>query len=103
MMFRVNVLQRHLHLQRCQLPLQLHNLSSPQNLTKIVLNLRKRLQAYDTKPRGPKNTGNHISKYLRKTKNGREEEEKGRKDGSHLEGYQPKEDTYTRILCKVNK
>ena len=32
---------------------------------KIVLNPRKRLRAYDTKPGGPENTENHISKYLR--------------------------------------
>ena len=32
---------------------------------KIVLNPRKRLQTYYTKPGGPENTGNHISKCLR--------------------------------------
>ena len=32
---------------------------------KIALNQRKRLRAYDTKPGGPKNTGNNVSKYLR--------------------------------------
>ena len=31
---------------------------------KIVLNPRKRSRAYDTKPGGPEDTGNYISKYL---------------------------------------
>ena len=47
---------------------------------KIVLNLRKRLRAYDTKPGGPENTGNHISKYLqekdKKWKGGRGKRQK---------------------------
>ena len=31
---------------------------------KIVLNQRKRIRAYDTKPGGLENTGNNVSKYL---------------------------------------
>ena len=42
---------------------------------KIVLNPRKRLRAYDTKPGGPENIGNHISKYLRE----KDKKRKGRR------------------------
>ena len=68
--------------------------SQPDKATKfdkIVLNPRKRLRANDTKPGGPEDTGNYISKYLQEKykqkekalEKGREGEEKGRKVGSH--------------------
>ena len=41
--------------------------SQPDKATKsdkIVLNPRKRLRAYDTKPGGSEDTGNYIYKYL---------------------------------------
>ena len=43
---------------------------------KVVLNPRKRLRAYDTKPGGPKDTGNYISKYLQEKDKQKEEREK---------------------------
>ena len=43
---------------------------------KIVLNPRKRLRAYDTKPGGPEDTGNYISKYLQEKDKQKEEREK---------------------------
>ena len=51
---------------------------------KIVLNPRKRLRTYDTKPGGPKNTENHVSKYLREKTNKRK---KGR--GKKQKRWQP--------------
>ena len=49
---------------------------------KIVLNPRKRLRAYDTKPGGPENTGNYISKYTKKWKGKAEKMAATKKDTS---------------------
>ena len=60
-----------------------------------------RLQAYDTKPRGPEDTGNYISKYLQEKYKQKEKalEKEKQKEEKRQKRWQP----LRRILACLHK